>query len=170
MLPEILELLEKLSSQRQELLDILRNLSEEEAERHPFGEWSAKQQAAHLLHAEPIWLQWAQAVQDTPGITVGQSPEDNQPFTTGVEDADAKPMGWWLKQLRNNSMNTIECVRNMGISNQQLLSRAGTHRTFGEMNVLQLLRGIYRHDRMHMEQILGLEQSFIPKESTGNSN
>ena len=80
MLPQIADLIEKLESHRQELLNVLEGLSEEEAQLHSGSEWSAKQQVAHLIHAEPTWLGWAQAVQETPGISVGQAPDEGQIF------------------------------------------------------------------------------------------
>lgn len=47
------------------------------------------------------------------------------------------------------------------IADDQFESRAA-HGSFGEMSVTQLLRAIYRHDRMHAEQIAGREVTFQP--------
>lgn len=169
MLPQVQDLMEKLESHRRELLEVLSGLSEEEAERHPSGEWSAKQQVAHLVHAEPVWMDWAQAIQKTPGISLGQRPDEGQIFVRGVDDADCKPLAWWLERLQETRAETLRRLQGMDLSTEEALTKKGTHRTFGEMNVLQVLRGIYRHHRMHTDQLVGREQSFVPRQRSGDT-
>lgn len=168
MLPEIQELLEKMEAHREELLTILEGLSMEAAERHPEGEWSAKQQVAHLIQAEPTWLEWAKSVHDEPGTTVGQTPEEGQIFLQDVDTADSLPMSWWVERLRESRAETLKGLEGMDLSSSEAIGRAGRHRNFGDMNVLQFLRAIYRHDRMHMEQLTGREQSFVPRQVPGD--
>ncbi|MBI4339485.1 MAG: DinB family protein [Chloroflexi bacterium] len=165
-LPQVADLMEKLESHRRELLSILGAMSDAEASQHPGGEWSAKQQIAHLLQAEPTWLEWARAVQQSPGADVGQTPEEGQVFLDGVAEADAKPMAWWLERFQRARQENLQRMRDViKLDSVEALSRTGRHRTFGEMNVLQCLRAIYRHDRMHIDQVLGRAQSFIPRQA-----
>ncbi len=163
MLPQVVELLDKLETERQSLLNDLATLSDEQALEHPNGEWSAKQQLAHLVEGEPEWLAWALAVYHGPGATVGQPPDVEQPFLRDVAEADAKPLAWWLTRLGETRAQTLWRIHEMDLSSAEALERRGVHRTWGEMNVLQLLRGIYRHDRMHRDQLLDQEQSFVPR-------
>ncbi|MCH7705793.1 MAG: DinB family protein [Chloroflexi bacterium] len=167
MRPEIEDLLEKMEAHRTELLAILEGLSNEAAERHPEGEWSAKQQVAHLVQAEPTWLGWARTVRDEPGATVGQTPDEGQVFLEDVDTADSHSLSWWLERLRETRAETLKGLDDMDLSSSEALGRAGRHRTFGDMNVLQFLRALYRHDRMHMEQLTGREQSFVPRRASG---
>ena len=168
MLPQIADLMEKMESQRQELLAALAGLSEDDARQHPNDEWSAKQQLAHLVQAEPTWMEWAQTIQENPGVAVGQTPEQGQIFLKDVDNADSKPLALWLERLQQTRADTLKLLQEIGLTgSQETLERKGTHRSFGEMNVLQFLRGIYRHDRMHMEQVLGREQSFVPRNAPG---
>ncbi len=169
MLPEIEELLEKMEAHRTELVAILEGLSKEAAERHPDGEWSAKQQVAHLIQAEPTWVEWARTVRNEPGSTVGQTPEKGQIFLEDLNIADNHPLSWWLEQLRETRAETLKDLGDMDLSPGDALARAGRHRPFGEMNVLQFLRALYRHDRMHMDQLTGREQSFAPRQASGNT-
>ncbi|MEE8443463.1 MAG: DinB family protein [Dehalococcoidia bacterium] len=169
MLPQVEELLDKLESHRRELLEVLSGMSEEEASRHPGGEWSAKQQVAHLVHAEPVWLDWAQAIQNTPGISLGQTLEEGQIFLRDVDDADSKPLTWWLERLQETRTETLRHLQELDLATEEALSKKGTHRTFGEMNVLQALRANYRHHRMHIDQMQGREQSFVPRQQSGDS-
>ena len=169
MLPEIQELLEKMEAHRADLLTILEGLSSEAAELHPEGEWSAKQQVAHLIQAEPTWLAWARSVHDEPGTTVGQSPEEGQIFLQDVDTADSRAMSWWVERLRESRAETLTGLEGMDLSSSEAIGRAGRHRNFGDMNVLQFLRAIYRHDRMHMDQLMGREQSFVLRRASGDS-
>ncbi len=163
MLSEVADLLEKLQAERQDLLNILRGFSEEKAQEHPHGEWSAKQQVAHLVQGEPEWLGWALEIYTTPGATVGQPQEVEQPFLKFVQDADSKPLLWWIEQLQQVRAQTLQHLEQMDTASAEAMQRKGTHRTWGEMNVLQFLRGIYRHDRMHRDQLLDREQGFTPR-------
>ncbi|MFH1141842.1 MAG: DinB family protein [Chloroflexota bacterium] len=163
MLPQVAELLEKLQTERQELLKALATFSELQAQQHPNGEWSAKQQIAHLVEGEPEWLGWALAVYHSPGITVGQPPEVEQPFLRDVAEADSQPLAWWLSRLGETRAQTLQRIDEINLSSADAINTRGVHRTWGEMTVLQLLRGIYRHDRMHTDQLLGQEQSFTPR-------
>lgn len=168
MLPEIEDLLEKMEAHRTELLAILEGLSKEAAERRPEGEWSAKQQVAHLVQAEPAWVEWARTVHDKPGTAVGQTPDEGQIFLQDVDTADNRPLSWWLERLRETRAETLKALNEMDLSSEDALARAGRHRTFGDMNVLQFLRALYRHDRMHMDQLTGREQSFVPRQAPGD--
>jgi uncharacterized damage-inducible protein DinB len=169
MLPEIEDLLEKMEAHRTELLVILEGLSKEAAERHPKGEWSAKQQVAHLVQAEPTWVEWARTVHDEPGTAVGQTPDEGQIFLQDVDTADDRSLSWWLERLRETRAETLKGLDEMRLSSEDALGRAGRHRTFGDMNVLQFLRALYRHDRMHMDQLMGREQTFVPRQASGDT-
>lgn len=163
LLPQVADLLAKLATERQELLNVFSLLSDEQAQEHPNGEWSAKQQMAHLVEGEPEWLGWALSVYHSPGITVGQPPEVEQPFLRDVAEADSQPLAWWLRRLGETRAQTLHRIDDINPSSADAINRRGVHRTWGEMTVLQLLRGIYRHDRMHRDQLLGQEQSFTPR-------
>ena len=54
-----------------------------------------------------------------------------------------------LASARSDTMAGIE-----GLTEDEL-KRRGKHLLFGEMSVLQMLRSLYRHDRMHMDRVAG---------------
>ncbi|MBI4336738.1 MAG: DinB family protein [Chloroflexi bacterium] len=156
---DLRQLYQKLAEERHALLRCLAALSDEAAAAHPGGGWSAKQQAAHLCQAERTWVDWAFTVCDKPDATVGQTPQEGQIFLAEVEGADGYPLWYWQTRLKTARAETL---RRLAIADltADVLQRKGTHRTFGEMTVLQFLRGLYRHDRMHREQVQGKKQSF----------
>jgi hypothetical protein len=165
-LPTVADLMKKLDAHRQELMGILGRMADDAASAHPGGEWSAKQQIAHLVDAEPAWLGWAKTVQRSPGVEVGQTPAEGQIFLRDVANADARPLAWWLERFqRARADNLRRMQEEINLASEEALARKGTHRTFGEMNVLQCLRAIYRHDRMHIDQLLGRPQSFTPRQA-----
>lgn len=158
---ELVDLYAKLADHRRQLLRMLEGMTEEQAEVHPNGEWSVKQQLAHLCQAEEAWVDWALTVLENPGTQVGQTREEGQIFTRGVDTADQFPLKYWLTRLKTARAQTLRRIASANLTPENL-QRKGIHRTFGEMTVLQFLRALYRHDRMHMDQIAGRPPSFIP--------
>jgi uncharacterized damage-inducible protein DinB len=151
---ELAELLQKLASHRQELVHQVQEMTEEEAGRRPTeGEWSAKEQLVHLAAFERLWLEWATKVRDEPGSEVGP-PAPNPP---GYPEAETRSVGGLLQELASARSDTLAAIQ--GLTDDEL-KRRGKHRLFGEMSVLQMLRSLYRHDRMHTDQMAGRESSF----------
>jgi uncharacterized damage-inducible protein DinB len=154
--PELEELLEKIASQREQLVGQLRQMTEEEAGRRPSErDWSAKEQVAHLATYERLWLEWALAVRDKPGCQVG--PTEGNP--EAYPEAQAGSLDDVLQGLAAARSDTLAAIQ--GLTAEEL-QRKGKSLLFGEMSVLQMLRTLYRHDRMHMDQIAGREPTFRP--------
>lgn len=151
---ELEELLQKLDSHRRELVSQVQEMSEEEAGRRPAeGEWSAKEQLVHLAAFERLWLEWAMKVRDEPGSEVGPPP----PNPSAYPEAETRSLADLLGELASARSDTLAAIE--GLTDDEL-KRRGKHLLFGEMSVLQMLRSLYRHDRMHMDQMAGCEPSF----------
>ena len=153
---ELEELLEKLESQRGQLLGLVRQMTDEEAGRRPSERaWSAKEQLLHLVTFESQWLAWAMTVRREPGAEVGPPPPNPEAYP----EAQTRSLDDILVGLASARKDTIAAIE--GLSADEL-QRRGKHLLFGEMSVLQMLRSLYRHDRMHMDQIAGREPTFRP--------
>lgn len=151
---ELDELLQKLESHRRELVGQVQEMTEEEAGRRPSeGEWSAKEQLVHLATFERLWLDWAMKVRDEPGSEVGPP----KPNPEAYPEAQTRSVAHLLQELASARSDTIAAIE--GLTDDEL-KRRGKHLLFGEMSVLQMLRSLYRHDRMHMDQMAGRETSF----------
>lgn len=151
---ELEELLQKLESHRQELVSQVREMSEEEAGRRPSeGAWSAKEQLVHLAAFERFWREWTMQVRDEPGCEVGPPP----PNPPTYPEAETRSVADLLQELASARGDTLAAIE--GLTDDEL-RRRGKHALFGEMSVLQMLRSLYRHDRMHMDQMAGREASF----------
>lgn len=151
---ELEELLEKIESHRRELVAQVQQMTEEEASRRRSErEWSAKEQLVHLATFERLWLEWAMRVRDDPGCDVGP-PSPNPP---AYPEAEACSLADLLRELASARSDTVAAIE--GLTEDEL-KRRGKHLLFGEMTVLQMLRSLYRHDRMHMDQMAGREPSF----------
>jgi uncharacterized damage-inducible protein DinB len=151
---ELEELLQKLELHRGELVSQVQEMSEEEAGRRPAeGEWSAKEQLVHLAAFERLWREWSMQVRDEPGCEVGP-PTPNPP---AYPEAETRSVAELLQELASARGDTLAAI---GGLTEDELKRRGKHALFGEMNVLQMLRSLYRHDRMHMDQMAGREGSF----------
>jgi uncharacterized damage-inducible protein DinB len=154
--PELEELLEKLETQREQLIGALRLMAEEEAARRPSERaWSAKEQLLHLAAFERQWLEWSMAVRDRPGCEVGPPPPNPEAYP----EAQNRSLSDILADLASARRDTVAAIESLSTEE---LQRKGKHLLFGEMNVLQMLRSLYRHDRMHMDQIAGREPSYKP--------
>jgi uncharacterized damage-inducible protein DinB len=160
---ELNELLQKLESNRRELVHQVQEMTEEEAGRRlTEGEWSAKEQLVHLATFERLWLEWAMKVRDEPGSKVGP-PSPNPP---AYPEAESRSVAELLQELASARADTLAAIE--GLTDDEL-KRRGKHLLFGEMSVLQMLRSLYRHDRMHMDQMAGREASFRPGAPGGPS-
>ena len=151
---ELEELLPKLESHRGELVRQVQEMGEEEAGRRPAeGEWSAKEQLVHLAAFERLWREWSMQVRDEPGCQVGPPP----PNPPAYPEAESRSVADLLQELASARGDTLAAIE--GLTDDEL-NRRGKHLLFGEMSVLQMLRSLYRHDRMHMDQMAGREGSF----------
>jgi acyl-CoA thioesterase FadM/DNA-binding transcriptional ArsR family regulator len=125
----------ELSDARRDLLRTLAGLGEE---RHV-------EQARWLtdaVAAEQAWLDCAKIITDSPGATVGLSPEPvvRQPGSgTPVAGlADVTQQAESVRQLTTGLVQRLD---------DEALSRVGTHRSLGPVSVLQCLQEIARSDR-----------------------
>jgi hypothetical protein len=159
--PERLDLIDKLRSHHDELADLVKRHAAEEP--RPPGEWSALQQLEHHLLAEDTWARAASraAFEDEPDLAelwaTYRRVEEQNPFPPPRE---ARSLGALLQALearRNETLALIESIPDSAFE------RRGRNTGFGNLNVLQMLRAIYRHARMHIDQIEGREPSFQPR-------
>jgi acyl-CoA thioesterase FadM/uncharacterized damage-inducible protein DinB len=143
-------LIERLAQQRARVLDVVGAMSEEQLDLAPAaGEWTPRQQLAHLAEMEGIWRSWAMTIARSPECQVG---ERGQSATPSVETAHGRGRAELLDAMAAARAQTLQAL---GELTPRQLARRGYHRWFGPLTTLQCLRAIYRHDRMHTEQILG---------------
>ena len=99
-------------------------------------------------------------VRDEPGSEVGPPPPNPEAYP----EAQTRSLDDILRELASARRDTLAAID--GLTSEEL-QRKGKHLLFGEMNVLQMLRSLYRHDRMHMDQMAGREPSFRPGGPSG---
>ena len=161
--PDTSKLLATLAESRATLLDTVSSMPDEERLATPIpDEWTAHQQIAHLAEMENIWLDWALEIAHHPGAVVG---EPNLTVTPSVDTAHAEEFDLLIQRLTRSRQRTIAAIDRISADE---IRRVGCHRLFGPMSVLQCLRAIYRHDRVHERQICHQEPRFVfPKEPQG---
>ena len=158
---QVKELVQKMREERLALLQALKSVTEEQANVHPNGEWSAKQQLAHLGNAERAWRDWGLALRKQPGLVFGPSVEEGQDVHPERDPVDEYPLRHWITRLKAMRAETLKLLREADLQEADLTVK-GRHRAFGEMNVIQALRSLYRHDRMHVDQVSGREPTYQP--------
>ena len=160
---ELQDLLERMESHREELLRQVLGLAEDEAAQRPAeGEWSVKEQLYHLIEGEESWVRWALMARELPGSEVGPLPGTGNP--PGFPDVERVPLATLVAELRAARQKTLAAI---GSLTEEELGRRGRHRLFGELTVLQMLRSLYRHDRLHADQMAGRPSSFVLRDQQG---
>ena len=154
------DLIEKLEENRQALLEVVATLDEKQAETpQKAGDRSPKGQLLHLAEAEHhyVW-EWARRSRDE------DSPElsGSDPGATGeaplFDHANEIPLAQLLERLEHERRLTYRFVAETADSEME---RAGRNTPFGELSVHQFLKSLYRHDRMHQDEVLGRESTYV---------
>ena len=164
---EIRMVLEKMAFERERLLPHVATLTEEEAATPPAydaegeAEWTVKEQLAHMRIGDSQHRRYVERAmaEDDPDVT-GQRP------TPGIviEDANNHSIEELLDAMAAERRLVLDLVATVEPGH---LTRTATRADFGPLTVLQWLRAIYRHDRMHYEQIMALEPTYRPRYLSG---
>jgi acyl-CoA thioester hydrolase len=140
---------------RESLLELIAALSDDDFGRAPApGEWTPRQQVAHLAEMESVWLSWALQVAANPGCEFGHR---HQTPTPSVDVAAATSREALIEELAKSRTASVTALADLS---PEQWDHVGYHRWFGAMTTRQCLKGIYRHDRMHTEQILQRPTTF----------
>lgn len=149
----------KLQGHRLEVLELVRGMSEEAAEEQPTGEWSVKQQIAHMCETEEGWLARALAALGDANARASWASGEGQPFARDGEAANAQPLWYWVTRLKAGRAETLRRLAAADLTDSALKSRSSDPSS-PDMTVIQMLRALYRHDRMHLDQIQSKPASF----------
>jgi hypothetical protein len=158
------DLIEKLTSHYEELAGILRAMPRDDAGRpRKEGDWTPLQQVEHQLLAEDVWTKMVArtTAEDEPDLAqlwaTYRKIEETNPFPPPSQPRTLEQLLEALKQRHE------ETLRLLAATPEAALNRVGRNTGFGNLSVLQMFRGVYRHYRMHIDQIEGREPSFQPR-------
>jgi hypothetical protein len=161
---QIKELRQKMRSERGKLLEVLEALDEEEAQRSTSGEgeWSAKQQMAHLCEMETAYRAWVEKAltEDNPNVdnVFGGPPAIT---LTKAHDHTAAEHVAEMRRQRALTEAVIDAIA------AEQFERTASQQMFGTLTVMQWLRSYYRHDRMHSDQVSGRDPAYKPRFTNG---
>ncbi len=155
------DLVEKLEENRQALLEVVATLDEKQAETpQKAGDRSPKGQLLHLAEAEHhyVW-EWARRSRDEDSPDLAGLPD---PGATGeaplFDHANEIPLAQLLERMEQERQLTVRFIAETADSEME---RAGRNTPFGELSVHQFLKSLYRHDRMHQDEVLGRESTYV---------
>ena len=161
---QIAELSQKMISERETLLAALESLSDDEAGQPPKdGEWNAKQQMSHLCEMESAYRAWVARALEEDGANV--EGVRGEPVAIPLEEANSHTVAEHVAEMRGQREKTMALIASMTPSD---FDRRASNSLFGSLTVMQWLRSYYRHDRMHVDQITGLEPSYKPQFASGS--
>jgi hypothetical protein len=81
-----------------------------------------------------------------------------------LENAQEASVGQHVGEMRSQRAKTLALIDSMSPAD---FDRTATQRMFGELTVMQWLRSYYRHDRMHYDQVRGVEPEYKPRYAGG---
>ena len=161
---QIQELRQKMRAERAKLLDALAAMSEDEAQRSTSGEgeWSAKQQMAHLCEMESAYRAWVEKAltDDNPNV---DNVFGKPPAITLTKAHDHTAAEHVTEMCRQRAL-TEAVIEDIGA---EQFERKATQQMFGTLTVMQWLRSYYRHDRMHSDQVSGRDPAYKPRFTNG---
>lgn len=161
---QINELTQKMAEERARLLDVLERLDDAGAARPTTGEgeWNAKQQMSHLCEMETAYRAWvAKALQEDGADLDGVRGE---PPAIPLERANEHSVGEHVGEMRRQRARTLALIEAL---RPEDFERRASQRMFGSLTVMQWLRSYYRHDRMHYDQVRGVEPEYKPRFAGG---
>ncbi|HEX2171366.1 MAG TPA: DinB family protein, partial [Dehalococcoidia bacterium] len=154
------DLIRKLDLERTTLIAALQEFDDESASRPaPNDEWSVKQQLAHLATTERLYAECVRrAVSEDGADTSALWPTSQEP--TDFTEAQSRPLADLTADVAAARQETLELVAGLQPGDWD---KRGANTPFGDLTVGQFLKSLYRHDRMHIDQISGREPSFKPR-------
>ena len=161
---QIDELTQKMAEERARLLEVLERLDDAGASTPTTGEgeWTAKQQISHLCEMETAYRAWvAKALQEDGADLDGVRGE---PPAIPLEQANGHSVGEHVGEMRRQRTRTLALIQAM---RPEDFERRASQRMFGSLTVMQWLRSYYRHDRMHYDQVRGVEPEYKPRFAGG---
>jgi hypothetical protein len=159
----IRELLDKMTEQREALLAEAAGFTDEAASFAPpdgegEGQWSVKQQLAHLAEMETAYRAWVQRALEADDPDVSDVRPERPEIR--LEHAPDKSVADLTAQLRDQRAITLSLIEGM---TEDQFERTASQPMFGRLTVIQWLRSYYRHDRMHRDQMAGRDPEYKPK-------
>ena len=163
----IRELLDKMRQERDALLAQAEALTAAQAEFAPAGaegeaQWSPKEQLAHLAEMETAYRAWVERalIEDDPDVSRVTGERPSIALTAAKEHSVAD----LTAQLRAQRETTLRLIASIAPGQ---FERTASQPMFGRLTVMQWLRSYYRHDRMHYDQVRGVEPEYKPRFAGG---
>ena len=161
---QIDELKQKMAEERGRLLAVLERLPDDQAALPTTGEgeWSAKQQMSHLCEMETAYRAWVAKALQEDGANLDNVRGERPAIP--LEKAQENSVGQHLAEMRAQREKTLALIESMTSAD---FERTASQRMFGSLTVMQWLRSYYRHDRMHYDQVRGVEPEYKPRFTGG---
>jgi hypothetical protein len=87
-----------------------------------------------------------------------------EPPAIPLEQANEHSVGELVGEMRRQRARTLALIEAL---RPEDFERRASQRMFGSLTVMQWLRSYYRHDRMHYDQIRGVEPEYKPRFAGG---
>jgi hypothetical protein len=155
-------LLDKLIENRQTLVNLIWNLSNEQLiDRKQDGDRTPKGMIFHIADTENnyVW-NWAKRSRDekSPDLSNKLIKSNAENGIQVIEEANEWDTELLIEKLRTIRESTLRFIAE---TNDNEFNAIGKNSPFGDMTVHQFLKSLYRHDQMHINELTGKEQTII---------
>ena len=161
------DMLRKLEENRNQLLELARSLTPEQAEgRKQEEDRTPKGMLLHVAEAEHhyVW-NWAARARDEAEPDFGLPRIGTGGGVGGLfdeaNDWDVDLLTARMREMRESTLRFI------AETSDDEFDRVGRNSPFGDLTVYQFVKSLYRHDRMHIDEISGREQTYVIKTADG---
>ena len=155
-------LLDKLINNRELLLELIQNLSNDQlVDRKQDGDRTPKGMLFHIAETENnyVW-NWAKRSRDenNPDLSNTQNASNSNKMAQLFEEANEWDTALLIEKLRLIRESTLRFIAE---TNDTEFDSLGKNSPFGDLTVHQFLKSLYRHDQMHINELSGKEQTII---------
>ena len=160
------ELISKLDANRQKLMELAKGLDDDKLKSpNKEGDRSPKGMLMHLAQAERSYVfSWAKRARDE------NSPDLKRDGAVGDSEAplfnEANPVSVeeLISSLEKARIATLRFIAETG---DEEFERVGRNTPFGDLTVHQFLKSLYRHDQMHIDEMIGMDSAYEVRTTDG---
>jgi hypothetical protein len=87
-----------------------------------------------------------------------------EPPAIPLPEANTHSVGEHVGEMRRQREKTLVLINSL---HEEDFERRASQKMFGSLTVMQWLRSYYRHDRMHYDQVRGVDPEYKPRYAGG---
>ncbi len=160
------ELISKLEANRQKLMELARELDDDKLKSpNKEGDRSPKGMLMHLAQTEHSYVfNWAKRARDENSPDLKREGGEGGGEAPLFNEANPVTVDELISSLEKSRLATLRFVAE---TSDEEFERVGRNTPFGDLTVHQFLKSLYRHDQMHIDEIIGVDSAYEVRTTDG---